>query len=113
MYAQMRPFVQSFSTTLTLPAPPSHTNNPKPITFTLEISLDLGQASLSDLDKIVSSSYFEIPILDVVSFAALSSSRFHGVRRVGREEGKVKQRWLPELVTSGPVRQTQSNRELR
>lgn len=89
MYAQMHPFVQSFSPTLTRSAPPSHTNNPKPTTFTLEMSVDLGQASLSDSDKVVSSSYFEISILDLVSFAVLSSGHFHGVRRVGREEGKV------------------------
>ena len=50
----------------------------RPVTSILEVSLILGQASLSDSDEIVSSSYFEIPILDVVSFAALSSGNFRG-----------------------------------
>lgn len=54
----------------------------------------------------MSSSYFKILILDVVSFAALSSDNFRGVRRVGREGGKVRKGQLSELVTSGAVRKT-------
>lgn len=78
----------------------------KPVTSALEIPLILGQASLSDSDEMVSTSYFEIPILDEVSFAVLSSGNFHGMRRVGREGGKVREGWLSELVTSGVVRKT-------
>lgn len=59
----------------------------------------------------LSSSYSEIPIFDVVAFAALSSGNFDGVSRVGRA-GKVREGWLPELVTSGVIRKTQKNSDL-
>lgn len=80
----------------------SHTN--KPIMSTFEIQI--WARHQRDSNEIVSSSYFEIPILYVASFAALSSGNFHGVSRVEREGRKVKEGWLPELVTAGAVRKT-------
>ena len=59
------------------PSPPYKQNNPQARScLPLEYLLSWAQASLSDSDEIVSSWYFETPILDVVSFCCSEQWQF-------------------------------------